>query len=285
MNVKNITDNKKFWKTVGPNFLSKKPINENMSLWEKNRLITNEKSIAKIFNDCFTSIMKRLHTERTEFVSKHVKLSNNPVLSAVNKFQNHPSILKIISSGTYLGFSFRPVIYEEVLTELKSLDISKTTQLERIPTKIMKENSNIFATFLVKDINTCIRKAELPDKLETADRTPAFKKDDDKHDKSNYVPVSILPISSKVYEKCLNKQIENHMENILSNFQCGFRKGFNAQQCLMGMIDKVKGIMDEDGHFSALLLTDLSKAFDCRSHDLLIAKSDAYCYKNDALII
>ena len=43
--------------------------------------------------------------------------------------------------------------------------MSKTTQLEEIPTKIVKENLNIFATFLVKDINTCIRKGEFPDKL------------------------------------------------------------------------------------------------------------------------
>ena len=46
------------------------------------------------------------------------------------------------------------------------------------------------------------------------------------------------------------------MENILSYFQCGFRKGFNTQQCLIGMIEKAKRIMDKDGHFSALL-TDL----------------------------
>ena len=62
----------------------------------------------------------------------------------------------------------------------------------------------------------------------TADITPVFKKDD-KYDKSNYQPVSILPILSKVYEKCIYKQIENYMENILSNFKCDFRKGFNVQ--------------------------------------------------------
>ena len=45
LNVKDITDNKKFWKTVGSNFSSKRPINENISLWEKNRLITDDKSI------------------------------------------------------------------------------------------------------------------------------------------------------------------------------------------------------------------------------------------------
>ena len=106
LNVKDITDNKKFWKTVGSNFSSKKPINENISLWEKNRLITDEKSIAKVFNDYFTSIIKHLHIERKEFDSKNVKFSNNAVLSAVNKFQNHPSILKIKSNRTYSGFSF-----------------------------------------------------------------------------------------------------------------------------------------------------------------------------------
>ena len=52
------------------------------------------------------------------------------------------------------------------------------------------------------------------------------------------------------------------MEDIPSNFQCGFRKGVNAQQCLIGMIEKAKRIMEKGGHFSALL-TDLSKAFDC----------------------
>ena len=124
----------------------------------KNRLITEEKSIAKIFNDYFTSIIKHLHIERKEFDSNNVKFSNNAVLLAVNKSQNHTSILKIKSNRTYSGFSFRPVNYEEALTELKNLDISKTSQLEEVPTKIVKEDLNIFATFLVKDINTCIKK-------------------------------------------------------------------------------------------------------------------------------
>ena len=72
------------------------------------------------------------------------------------------------------------------------------------------------------------------------------------------------------------------MENILSNFQYGFRRDFNAQQCLIGMIEKAKGIMDKGKHFSALL-TDLSKAFDCLPHDLLSTELDAYGFKNDGL--
>ena len=240
---------------------------------------TDEKSIVKIFNDYFTSICKNLHIERIEFDSKNVKFSNNAVLSVINKFQNYRSILKIKSNRTYSGFSFQLANYEEVLAELKNLDMSKTTQLEGILTKIVKENLNIFAKFLVKDI----RKGEFPDQLKTADIIPAFKKGG-KHDKSNYRPLSILPILSKVYEKCLYKQMENYMENILSNSQCDFRKGFKAQQCLIGMIEKAKRIMDKGGHFS-VLLTDLSKMFDCLPHDLLIAKLDAYGFENDTLYL
>ena len=74
--------------------------------------------------------------------------------------------------------------------------MSKLIQFEGIPTELVKVNLNILATFLV----SCIKKEEFPDKLKMADITPVFKKGD-KHDKSNYSPVSVLPIWSKVYEK------------------------------------------------------------------------------------
>ena len=57
--------------------------------------------------------------------------------------------------------------------------------------------------------------------------------------------------------------------------QCGFRKGFNAEHCLVSMIQKWKESVDNGGVFGAIM-TDLSKAFDCLHHELLIAKLDAY---------
>ena len=103
------------------------------------------------------------------------------------------SILKIKSNRIYSGFTFRPVNYEEVFKELKKKK------------KILKENLDVFATFLVQGIFTCIRKGEFPEKLKTVDVTPAFKKGH-RHDKSNYRPVSILPMLSNFYEKCLIKK-------------------------------------------------------------------------------
>ena len=90
---------------------------------------------------------------------------------------------------------------------------------------------------------------------------------------SNYRSGSILLNMSKIYEKCNFSQISNYFEKILSRYQFGFRKGFSAQPCLLVMIEKWRQILDEGGYYGAFL-TDLSKAFDCLSHDLLIAGFD-----------
>ena len=70
-------------------------------------------------------------------------------------------------------------------------------------------------------------------------------------------------------------QIQTYFDEILSKYQCGFCKGFNAQHCLVIIIEKWKESGDNSGAFGALM-TDLSKAFDCLHHGLLIAKLDAY---------
>ena len=61
----------------------------------------------------------------------------------------------------------------------------------------------------------------------------------------------------------------------MSKQQCGFRKGYSTQQYLLALLEKWKRATDSGQMFGALL-TDLSRAFDCLDHELLIAKLHAY---------
>ena len=64
------------------------------------------------------------------------------------------------------------------------------------------------------------------------------------------------------------------MNDKLSPYLCGFREGYNTQYCLTIMLEKWKKALDNK-KVAGTLLTDISKAFDCLHHDLLIAKLEA----------
>ena len=71
------------------------------------------------------------------------------------------------------------------------------------------------------------------------------------------------------------------MDSLLSKYQCGFRRGFSAQNCLLAIL-KWKSSVDKEKAFG-VLLTDLSETFDCLSHELIIAKLNAYGFSLSVL--
>ena len=71
------------------------------------------------------------------------------------------------------------------------------------------------------------------------------------------------------------RQINEYINVFLSRHLCGFRKGYSTQQCLLAMLEKWRSAVDNKKAFGALL-TDLSKAFDCLSYELLRAELHAY---------
>ena len=72
------------------------------------------------------------------------------------------------------------------------------------------------------------------------------------------------------------------MDKYLSPYLFGFRKGHSTEQCLIVMLEIWKKALDEK-KVAGAILTDLSKAFDCLNHDLLLAKLHAYGFDNQAL--
>ena len=124
---------------------------------------------------------------------------------------------------------------------------------------------------------------ELPDELKHTGVIPVHKKNE-KSDKTNYRSVSILTNISKIYEKLLYNQLSKYFDSLLAINQCRFREGFSSQYCLLVMLEKFKEAVDRGNQFGALS-TDLSKAFDCIDHKILIAKLYEYGVSSSALNI
>ena len=180
-----------------------------------------------------------------------------------------------INSKVEIFFYFRELEKEEIQKEIHKLKNNKASQhSDDIPTKIIKSNSDIFTYFMYVSINSSIKSSLFPSCFKTADITSIYKRGK-KDLKGNYRPVSILPVLSKLFERSMFKQISEFFENIFSKNQCGFRKGHSTQQCLLAILQKWKRSVDSGKAFGTLL-TDLSKAFDCLDHELLIVKLNAY---------
>ena len=113
-----------------------------------------------------------------------------------------------------------------------------------------------------------------PDRLKEAQVTPLFKKNDPL-DKKNYRPVSVLTNISKVFEKVICEQLCLYFNDIFDNFLCAFRKGHGCQTVLLRILEDWREALDKNLYTAAILM-DLSKAFDCLPHNILLEKLSAY---------
>ena len=202
------------------------------------KIISDDKAIAKVFNKFFINIVPNLKTPVENNIDHGFTKTDDLALNAINKFKNHPSIIMIKRKNNPCGsFSFSSVQYDDILKKTKNLDTAKASQESDIPRKILKANREFFAQYFCENINYCIYHSILSSNLKSADVTPVYRKNPKKY-KENYRPTSILSNVSKIYERCLYDQMRNYFKNILSKYQCGFRKGYNAQHCLIAFREK-----------------------------------------------
>ena len=181
---------------------------------------------------------------------------SHPTLKTIMKYRNRPSISAIKKTISGKTFQFSRLFEKILLGKLKKLSSKKAFHSTDIPLKIIRWNADILGSYLCELFNDCIKKYIFP-----ANTTPNFKKGYE-GSKENYRLLNILLVISKIFEKLLCKQITLFTEQLLSKDQCGFRKSFSAQDCLLAMLQKWKRIVDK-GNVFGILLTDLSKTFEC----------------------
>ena len=100
--------------------------------------------ISQLFNDFFSNAVQNLNIDESNFTNVSI-IENDPILRAIYKYEQHPSITKIKVVGDDTHFSFSYVDNKTIMDEIYSLKTSKGNPQNSIPANIMKENCDIFS--------------------------------------------------------------------------------------------------------------------------------------------
>ena len=271
LDMNSIKDNKSFWKKLKPLF-SNSMVNEKIVLIENEKIRRDDKEISQYFNEYFANITNTLNIPK--FPAPPVQLTGDPVLDAIQKYASHPSVLKIKAMAQNNGrFEFSSVGPTLVFSETSKMDSSKKTS-GVIPTDKLKRASSACYKEITYHINNAISANMFPNILKLADVSPIFKMCET-FIRGNFRPISVLSSLSKLYERVLSQQIVPFMVPNFSNLLCAFRENHSSQHALLRLVEQCRKSLDKKG-IVGMVLMDLSKAFDCLPHDLLIAKLEVY---------
>ena len=153
---------------------------------------------------------------------------------------------------------------------LKTAEVTKAAGIDQISGKFLEDGVRILAKPISELCNLSMTLGSFPDACKIV--KPLFKKGS-KTDPSNYRPISLLPLLSKVFERVVLDQTEEFLSlnKVLYDYQSGFRKSHSTDTCLSFLNDKIlKGF--DDGLVTSMILIDLQKAFDTTNHDILLKK-------------
>jgi len=262
---------KMFWKACEPFMTNKGSSKIEFTLKVNEKLTQNELLIANLFNEHFNTIAKKLTT--FEWNSNYSSILNNPVLKAIDKYREHPSILKIKSLGPTEKFCFRRVSTKHISEIIMTLDCSKKTG-GSISNKTLKLAVDIISPIITETLNNTFLSCKFPKTMKMAEIIP-IPKNGNGNDIEDFRPISILPTISKIFEKVMVRQLNKFFEPKFSEILCGFRKNHSTQHALFKLLNSWQNSLDK-GKIVGTILMDLSKAYDCLPHELLIAKLAAY---------
>ena len=165
-----------------------------------------------------------------------------------------------------------PIEIEKILSQLKS----SSPGIDKLPMSLFKNNSRIFSHILSHLCNMSLSSGTFPEIHKKGIVSPLYKSKDPQ-DVTNYRPVCLLNSVSKILEKVVNIRLLNHLNNnnILNNNQFAYRKGRNTEGVAMKLCNDILRGFDENKLGIAVFL-DLSRAFDCVNHKILLEKLKHY---------
>ena len=225
--------------------------------------ITDPYEIANKFNEYFANVGPKL--------AGKVPSSSLTFKSFLDN-QNH-----------YESFFVDPATEDEVERELLKIDPTKSTGIDELSPKVIRQIAPLIKKPLVSIFNKSFTTGIIPDKLKTSLITPVYK-NEDKCLFSNYRPVAVLPCSSKILEKIMYNKLISFIQkhDILYNKQFGFRKNHSTETAIIELVSKLTDAIDKN-KFTAGIFLDLSKAFDTVNHSIIITKLQHYGIRGVAL--
>ena len=195
----------------------------------------------------------------------------------IDKSIDHDSEISSDGNANLPTFSkfecFDPVSSEELLLIIKSLP-NKFSILDPIPNWLLEECFIELSNVLLYIVNKSLSEGKFPQILKDAIVYPVVKDSSGDHDNlKNYRPISNLSVLSKILEKVVHSKLNKYLieNNLYCDVQSGYRTGHSCETLLVKMSDDIIKSIDHK-NLVAVVLLDLSAAFDVLDHNLLLGK-------------
>lgn len=208
------------------------------------------------------------------------EIISNSIPSTINNASHY---LKKMQKQQHKSFYLEPTCETEMFSAIMNLNNSTTEDVYGISARILKQVAPFISDQLSRLFNRCLYEHTFPNELKISKVVPLHKKGNE-DDPGSYRPISIIPIISKVFEDILKNRLVRYFDgmSLFCDQQYGYLKNKSTIQAICDIIDNVIQGFDDWNKTSATLL-DLSKAFDCVCHELLMDKLQYYGIRGDSL--